>query len=190
LNSVFSLFSVVLCTFWVGHAGAADFNGRLEFTHFDLQGDVDVTCFERGEIKRAYHQCSGYLLNPGAYAHFYHNSSAPADRVTVSTVHKNGKIVQKRSAWDQEKRRSNDAFNLWVWTVFQRPLLELGANVVSFELTRNGRSLEKGEMTVQVRDGGLRQCRYRRITTGNASMCNSSAAACSEYFDLENNCVY
>jgi hypothetical protein len=169
---------------------ATSFDGRREFTHIDLRGAVDVTCFDGGQVKRSYHQCSGYLLQPRAYAHFYHNTEVQADRVALTVQHQNKETVQKRSTWDNANKRSTDAFNLWVWTVFQRPLLELGENVISFDLTQAGRSVARGDFKVSVKDGGVRECRYRRITTGNEQLCENAMSACTEYFDLENNCVY
>lgn len=169
---------------------AADFNGHREFTHVDLVGDVDVTCLGGGQIGRRSFQCSGYMLNPQMFSRFHHEFDGQADRVTLSTQHRNNKTVRKSSDWDQSKQRSKDAFNLWVSTVFQRPLLQMGLNTISYDLTRSGRSVESGTFMVRVNDGGTRQCRYRRITTTDSTLCENGNIACGDYFELENNCEY
>lgn len=169
---------------------AADFEGQTEFTHFDLSGLYSVTCYDRGERKYALHQCRGYLLNPFGWAHFHHDPQGEVDRVELSTVNKEGKQIRKKSAWDTARNRSEKEINLWTWTVFQRPLLEIGENQVRYSLSKQGRTVENGSFQVIVHDGGARSCRERSTSTGSAQLCDSYAIACDEYFRLENNCVY
>lgn len=167
---------------------AADFEGETEFTHYDLQGFYRVTCFGGGRSETAYHQCRGYLLDPFSFGYFTHDTDEMVDRVHLSTVNKDGKTINKRSDWNAEEGRSQKRINLWVKTLFQRPLLEIGDNQVSYRLTSSGEIVDAGEFQVMVHDGGVRTCRDRSTTTGDMNLCESYSRACDEYFRMENNC--
>lgn len=189
MNRVFlRILSILILTFGY-QAYSADFQGHNEFTHYDLEGTYRVTCVARG-VETVFHQCRGYLLNPFNFGYFNHETDKSADRVELSTVNKEGKTIKKRSDWNQAKGRSKKRINLWVWTVFQRPLLEIGDNQVSYALTRRGQVMESGEFNVTVHDGGLRSCQSRSTTTTDKTLCENRSFACEDYFRQENNCDY
>lgn len=185
---VFLKFLSVFAIVFIPAAQAADFEGQTEFTHFNIEGFYRVSCFDRGRVEHVTHRCRGYLLNPFSFAYFQHDVEEEVDRVHLSTINKEGKRITKRSSWNAKENRSQKRINLWVETVFQRPLLEIGDNQVVYNLTRRGQTVDSGEFDVLVHDGGLRTCRDRSASSGNMNLCESYSMACSEYFRLENNC--
>ena len=187
--SVFIL-SLMIGAFGAPVAFAVDFEGHTQFTNIDLEGEFWVRCSGEGRVKRAYHQCRGYILNPiGAWARFSDDSGIQADRVELQTTRKDtGRVITKRMKWDSRAGETSRAVNLWTWTLFQRPLLEMGDNEVRYAYTKNGQRVGEGSVFVNVRDGGVRSCETQSYSTVNMSMCNNMAYACDFYFNRQNNC--
>ncbi|MCB0408228.1 MAG: hypothetical protein KDD34_08495 [Bdellovibrionales bacterium] len=170
---------------------AASFDGRTEFTHFDLQGEFSVSCMSGQERGHAIYQCRGYLMEPSSFAYFYHDPNASVERVELSAMNKKGQKILKKSNWNSQENRTEKRINLWVETLFQKPLLELGDNKVQFVFfNKKNQIVESDEFMVRVDNGGLRECHSRSHFTSDMQMCNSGAFACDEYFYLENDCNY
>ncbi len=170
-------------------ASGADFQGQREFTHVELEGRYRVTCFGGQQTKSQTHFCRGYLLHPFSWAHFNHVTNKPVTRVELTNQKQNGKTVRKKSQWDASNNRSEKKINLWVETLLQNPLLEMGDNQISYELWVDQTSVETGVVNVKVNDGGLRQCQDYSETTSDQNLCDSPSQACRRFFQLQNNCL-
>lgn len=137
-------------------------------------GNVWVNC--AGQPSELRH-CAGYDLEPGMYTRLI--SGADADRFEVEALHADGDTVKKKGKFNADSGKS-DRINLWIRTLFQRPLLSMGENTVRYTLTKKGNVVEQGEFTVRVESGARTQCRTGTIFTGGS--CGSQGYVCDEYF--------
>lgn len=138
-------------------------------------GNVWVNCSNgRNELRH----CAGYDLEPGMYTRLI--SGADADRFEVEALHADGSTRTKKGKFNSEEGRS-DSINLWIATLFQRPLLEMGENTIRYTLTKSGDVVEQGEFTVRVESGARQVCPTGTIwNPGND--CGSTAYVCDMYF--------
>ena len=82
-----------------------------------------------------------------------------------------------------EMVKSRRRFNLWLSSLFQRPLLKRGMNSIQWELTNDGQVKESGEFEVEVvPNARTLQCDRRLLTSSRLSDCRGYASACSYYF--------
>lgn len=171
-------------------ANAAGLSGGPQFSTQNIEGRLSVQCLSTtpGPSYGAA-TCRGQVLNPGEYS-FFVGPVIDADKVTLVATHADGsKSKAKTENYDGAKGKSKKSFNLWISTVFQRPLLEYGANEVRYTLTKNGSSVEEGTFTVNVVDGGRAVCqRTGFYTSSDSSDCSSPQNFCSRYFSENNYC--
>ncbi|MBL7686904.1 MAG: hypothetical protein JNJ49_02645 [Bdellovibrionaceae bacterium] len=161
------------------------FEGGNDFQYFGAVGNVSVQCFPSGGAPSgptsAYYRCDGYSFSPAEEARFI-GPIADADEVTLVATHADRSTRSKSGSYDGRKGQSDDRFNLWISTVFQRPLLKMGANTVDWTLKRKGKSVTKGSFVANVKDNGDLQCPNASETSWDMNDCISSARVCSNYF--------
>lgn len=186
---------LIILSFLVGAliippAFAVDFEGATEFTNITLEGSFRVTCQNGREFRQANHYCRGYILNPtGSFARLTDDSGVVADRVELQTTRKDGgRVIKKRMRWDAANGQTERDVNLWVRTLFQRPLLEMGDNEVRYAYTKNGQRVKEGSFFANVAQGEARSCEPRTLHTGNLFFCENYGSACNHYFTQQNNC--
>lgn len=157
----------------------AGFKAGSSFTAFNIEGALTVSC--PGEIK--HFSCRGYDLNPAMRSRFYSTSGVDADKVNLVVTRANGSTKDKSSKFNSETGESKKSFNLWIRTLFQRPLLKLGVNTVTYELLKDDQVVESGEFTVNVEKGETKYCDngwYRSSTNHDCSM---QSTMCSRYIN-------
>lgn len=161
------------------------FEGGNDFQYFGAVGNVSVQCFPSDGAPSgptsAYYRCDGYSFSPAEEARFI-GPIADADEVTLVATHADRSTRSKSGSYDGRKGQSDDRFNLWISTVFQRPLLKMGANTVEWTLKRKGKSVTKGSFVANVKDNGDLQCPNASETSWDMNDCISSARVCSNYF--------
>lgn len=161
------------------------FEGGNDFQYFGAVGNVSVQCFPSGGAPSgptsAYYRCDGYSFSPAEEARFI-GPIADADEVTLVATHADRSTRSKSGSYDGRKGQSDDRFNLWISTVFQRPLLKMGANTVEWTLKRKGKSVTKGSFVANVKDNGDLQCPNASETSWDMNDCMSSSRVCSNYF--------
>lgn len=133
--------------------------------------------------------CRAEILNPGEYSYFI-GSKIDADHVTLRATREDGSVSKaKTEAYDGEKGKSKKSFNLWISTVFQRPLLGFGKNTVKYTLTKDDATVESGTFIVNVVDGGRATCqRVGYYTSQSTNDCSMPQNLCSRYFSENNYC--
>ncbi len=152
------------------------FEAGTVFTSTTVSGQVWVNCQSRPSELR---YCAGYDLDPGMYTRLV--SGADADRFVVEALHEDGKVVKKKGKFNAESGKS-DSINLWIRTLFQRPLLAMGSNLIRYTLTKKGDVVEQGEFNVRVDSGARQVCRTGTVwSPGND--CGSTSYVCDMYFD-------
>ena len=160
---------------------AVQFEGGNNFTSNIRQGEVHVYCNDNGSHDSNHFYCTEERLSPGEFVGIVTEETIDADEVKLTAEWIDGTIRRKRGDYSTEKK-SSETFNLWVSTLFQRPLLSYGTNKISYEFTKDGSTVSSGEFTATVEIGATVQCPYRVMHSNNAIDCRSSGHICSQYF--------
>lgn len=150
-----------------------------------VEGDISVTCFSPEGTRTARFRCTESYLNPSDFSRVITESNVDADKVVLT--YKDGKKTRTKSS-KFSGNRSKSEFNLWIWTLTQRPLLDLGENEISYELTKKNSVVESGSFTVNVEATPTRYCRHRSYTSTNANDCTNGSNVCGQYFREQNFC--
>jgi len=169
-----------------GLALAAGFSQGDLFVSTNLQGNVTVFCQTDDFPRSVSYQCETDILDPAEFDYFKLDESFDISQVTLRS-RANKRNVKQTRKYNTEKNRSAKRFNLWIRTLTQKPLLQLGENTISYEATKNKKLVKAGEFNVTVEEGQPRRCRSRIIHSANPNYCRGGrTAACNEYFSLEN----
>ena len=151
------------------------------FTRTQLDGYVTVRCQGNSEG----HRCREVLWSPAVYAYFEMEPGVDADKVILNAIHEDGSTRDKKSKFKKDIGRSKKRFNLGVWSLFQRPLLEGGKNIIEYTLLKRKKVVLTGSFEVYVRTAEGRYCdsEYRYFND-----CSSSQVVCRDYFRRHNYC--
>lgn len=167
------------------------FSGGDVFQAVDLEGEISLTCQEPGTGRTEYSQfrCTGEILEPGEFSWFMGPRGVAADQVELSAIHEDGSSRTKSEKYDEVAGRTSSTVNLWVWTLLQRPLLEMGRNTVNYRLTKGTRETSSGKFEVRVERAPTRTCRFRRsYFSSNMQDCQTGGGWCGQYFGDESYC--
>lgn len=157
----------------------------VNFTAVPIQGQVTVYCAEGAS---AGYSCRDTALEPVSYDYFVGPQGVVADQVLIRSSRADGSVRERVSEYDASAGRSKEAFNLWISTPFQRPLLQTGSNKVDFTMKSHGQTLSQGEFTVMVRTGAARECPSTHYNSAEAIDCQSQYTVCQRYFEQFQNC--
>lgn len=180
-----AFFPILSAAAWAGTTG---FTAGNEFTSADLQGDLRMSCQEGGQNEHAFHTCEANVLDPAEFSYFTTAPGGTADTVTLIATHEDGSTREKTESYDPAKGRSTGSFNLWIYTLFQRPLLHPGVNRIHFKLTHGGVVEREGDFVATVQTGKPRTCDYRFEFSNSLMDCRNSSSACDRYFRDQNWC--
>jgi hypothetical protein len=171
-------------------AAPGGFKNGNHFEYKSAIGDVSVHCPQTGGGAPpgtptgptfAQHRCYGYIFNPGDQD-FFVGPLVNADEVELVSVRADGSKRSKKSEYDSSTGQSKERFNLWIETLFQKPLLKMGRNDVNWVLRRNGKVVQGGSFIAEVFDRGDLRCPSTTETSWEPSDCQSSGRICSDYF--------
>jgi hypothetical protein len=184
----FSLFTLTLSlifslTTFAGETGLSIGN---ELESISLRGRMLLKC--PGDS--VFVTCYGNVLSPSSASHFQYSEEIDADKVILKATQENGRVRTKKSRYDAQKMRSKKRFNLWIGSLLQRPLLDMGENRVDFKLLKNDTVVKEGTFYANIsanREG--RTCRSAIVYSNNRTDCNGSGRNyCGHYFRQENYC--
>ncbi|MDO9183425.1 MAG: hypothetical protein Q7U04_13505 [Bacteriovorax sp.] len=174
----------------IGVACATGLSGGEQYSAQSIEGRLTVQCFG-GSPGPSYGtaNCRSQILNPGEYSYFV-GTKIDADHVSLKASREDGSFSKtKTEEYDSEKGKSKKSFNLWIATVFQRPLLGFGKNTVHYVLSKNGNTVEQGDFIVNVVDGGSAVCQRAGLYTSQTSNdCSMPQNLCPRYFSENNYC--
>lgn len=148
-----------------------------EFTAQDFVGSFTLFC-PRGSQRVT---CSGYGLSPAEFDYLVFPGNTDADEVELTRISSRGDQRSKTSKVRSGEGRSQKRFNLWIRTLFQRPLLVMGNNTIKYEFSKNGKTTDQGEFSVMVKEGPTKYCSHV-ILNGTENDCNNPTPLCSTYF--------
>ncbi len=155
-----------------------------------IEGDVTVQCNGfGGQFESATFACSEELLDPNEYAKFQGHKGADADLVILKATHEDGSVREKNEGFDSSTGLSKDTFNLWISTLFQRPLLDMGKNEILYTLKKSGNLVLMGNFTANVKRTATRYCtRHGFYNSNDINDCRFSNNICDRYFYENNYC--
>lgn len=167
----------------------AGFKNGNTFDYKSAVGDVSVHCPNTGGglpggpsgPTFANYRCYGYSFSPGDTDYFV-GPKVNADEVELVAIRADGSRRSKKSEYESAKGQSKDTFNLWIETLFQKPLLKMGRNDVTWTLKRSGRTVQTGSFIAEVFDRGNLRCPAASETSWDPSDCQNSGRVCSDYF--------
>lgn len=167
----------------VASAQVAGFDRGNVFQYRPAYGEVSVSCpaADPGVPSYITHSCYGYSFSPATSAHFV-GPRVAADEVELVSRRADGTIEAKSSDYGGSRGVSTDAFNLWIETFYQRPLLRLGRNDVHWTLKRRGRPVQSGHFLADVLSPSSLTCPRAHETSWDGSRCRSARLACDDYF--------
>lgn len=170
-------------------AAEVEFKAGNHFESVNLSGSVGLWCpSNRVEGQKSSYRlvnCRANMLLPSEFSKVAYNGSAAADEISLSVTQGSGKRVTKNARL--KNGVSTKSINLWVRTLFQRPLLDFGTNQVEYSVTNNDSLVAAGTFDVYVDSLPDRSCRHRNYSVTSPSDCNA-LSICDRYFRDENYC--
>jgi hypothetical protein len=175
----------------VSASESTGFQSGSRFFVEKVSGDLVVNCQEQysppfnGGPFFGSARCTGFIMNPTDFDYFV-GPNVDADHVSLWAEYEDGtKSKEKTEKYlpgvpENGSGRSKGAFNLGTRTLFQKPLLSFGRNIIHYALTKKKAVIQSGEFVVNVIDGGSRQCpRYGRYYSPDSSGCSFPERYCS-----------
>lgn len=157
-----------------------------------VSGKVTVYCppspISAKEISTTYN-CQNILLEPSAYDYFVGPAGLVADNFTLQVTREDGSTRAKTDKYDGIQTRSTSMMNLWISTLFQRPLLKKGRNKISYTLVQDKAAVGQGQFEVLVQEEPARECPVSQYVSTDPVDCNSAYSVCERYFLQYNNCT-
>ena len=166
----------------IGFATGAD------FTASQIEGRVSVNCSGFNSAGHAEYLCRSIVLEPVVYDFFLGPRDARAKKISLFVQHQDGSDRERTTDYDGLNGKSRDAFNLWISTLFQRPMLELGTNTVTYTLSDGKNEVVRGTIGVKVNQGARRTCPSATYDSIDINDCNSQYSVCQRYFEEFRNC--
>lgn len=159
-----------------------------------IQGQVRVVCDGFNGSGTAQYNCRDVVLSPNPYDYFVGpqvSSDFGNERVELVATHEDGTVRVKSASYDAPRGKSREAFNLWISTIFQKPLLGYGTNNVRYKIYTAERTSEiqsEGLFVVTVQKSAGRTCPSVEYTSTDYNDCNSQYSICQRYFDQYKYC--
>lgn len=150
-----------------------------------LQGQVQVTCSGFNGEGTASYNCRDVVLEPQSYDYFVGPRDSRLKWVDLVSVRQDGTTRVKTASYDGAVGRTNEALNLWISTIFQKGLLGLGKNEISYKIYASDNTREAivtGTFQAVVNRLPTRQCATGSYTSSDISDCNSQYSVCQRYF--------
>lgn len=161
------------------------FSQGNQFHSSHLQGKVTVFCDSGVEATYA---CNDTVLDPVSYDYFIGPQGVKAEEVSLTSTRADGSRRDRTEAYNSNGPRSMSAFNLWISTLFQRPLLALGINKIDYRLMSTGKIVDQGKFLVNVVYGEARTCPTTQYNSADPSDCQSPYTVCQKYFEQYDYC--
>lgn len=126
--------------------------------------------------------CYDQSLSPANFTRLVSEEFIDADRYWIEATFENGKKKTKDGKFKRRKRRSS-TINLWVRSVFQRPLLRYGINEIRYKLYKKKELVLEGSFDVSVETGEYYQCGFGFLYYNNNNACFNQYQVCSDYLN-------
>lgn len=176
----------LICSFAQANAS---FSRGNELVATSIQGQVQVDCNGFNGISSATYTCRDIVLEPNPYDYFVGPKDPRVDKVDLVALREDGSSRSKLMGYDGLRGKSREAVNLWISTIFQKPLLAYGLNTIRYKVYSENNGVQyEGNFNVTVKRGSARQCRSMQYDSSDINDCNSQYSICQRYFEETNNC--
>lgn len=159
------------------------------FQSIAISGQVTVTCNGFSGYGQNTYNCRDVTLEPSTYDYIAGPRDQSIDEIKLISKQESGSVVKKNEDFDGRSGRTENAVNLWISTLFQKPLLRDGRNIISYELLAKGVSKQSGEFAVQVTRGKPRVCPNATYNSIDFNDCQAQYSICQRYFKENNFCI-
>lgn len=132
--------------------------------------------------------CTELVMEPSPYDYFRGPRGLSASELVLTATREDGTSKSKTIPYDSRSFRTADSINLWISTLFQRPLLKEGRNKLIYTLIQGSTTVSQGELEAIVQNGPPRQCPRTTYNSINPQDCVSPYSVCQRYFSQYNNC--
>jgi len=186
----FTILSLLLLTPPAFADSTIGFHTGNEFISRLIRGRVTVRCrVPGGGFETTYHLCQAEILDPSEWAYFQGHKGIDAEEVYLTATHEDGSTREKNESFDPATGLSKGKFNLWIATLFQRPLLNLGKNAIHYSLKKDKQNILEGDLIAEVKRAETRTCSDGSYFSSNPSDCRSpDNNVCGYYFRDKNYC--
>lgn len=178
----------IVAIFFSIQSFAASFGGQTQFVTLPVRGDLHLTCQSGGQMKTNWVTCSDLRLSPWEIGYFNAEKDVDANEVAIVSQRADGKKVEKTVGYNSAEGKSEKRVNLWIETLFQTALLDVGNNPISYELKKDGVVKASGQFNVEVKEGELKTCPDGDIYSFDMHDCDFPSTACDRYFNQYNWC--
>lgn len=167
---------------------AQTFTSGTQFYSYFLEGQVDLTCSDGREVQNIVFDCQESSLEPANYTYFVGPVGTIADEVKLVSVASDATSSTKTVEYDNATGMSAEKVNLWISSLFQKPLLKSGVNKIYYFLYQNSKVVNQGKFQVEVISAGSRACSKQKLYSSNISDCGSQYSICQTYFQQNQQC--
>jgi hypothetical protein len=170
---------------------AQSFAKGNNYTIQPLQGQVQVMCpasVPNSGPQTAFYSCYQESISPALRDYFVGPKGLDVDEVVLRATHADGSTRSKDFDYDSQAGRTKKTVNLWVSTLFQRPLLEAGKTRIDWTLTKRGSPVQSGTFEVTTSVNRALTCPGGYYNSMDPNDCVSSMNACNAYFAQQSNC--
>lgn len=175
----------------VSFGSVVGFSNGNDLSASPIQGKVIVNCQSGTASSNAVYQCRDIALDTKPYDYFIGAYDPRIDRVDLLAVKEDGSSTLKTSPYNGIQGQSREAFNLWISTPFQKPLLAFGKNLVQIRYFSGGNPIQTNgaeSFIVTVKRGPLRACQTAQYTSADLNDCSSQYSICQQFFRDQQYC--
>jgi len=161
-------------------------SGDHFFVH-SVYAEVRVHCHTPSENRTIVYDCHESVLLPTEVDFFNGPRGTRANELILLKIQdpKSKRVAE----YNPQIGQSRNQINLWMRSVFQRPLLNLGANLIEFELFENRVSVGKGTFSVLVSRGSSLNCTHTGVYQSNKiEDCQYPQKFCEDFIKVNNYC--
>lgn len=159
------------------------------FQSVAISGQVTVICNGFSGYGQNTYNCRDITLEPSTYDYVTGPRDPNIDEIKLISKQESGTIIKKTEDFEGRTGRTENAINLWISTLFQKPLLRDGRNIISYELLSKGVVKQSGEFSVQVTRAQSRVCPNTTYNSIDFNDCQAQYSICQRYFKENNFCV-
>lgn len=156
-----------------------------------VEGQVRVTCDGFNGNGATSYECRDVVLEPSAYDYFVGPRGLAVSKVELISMREDRSTRTKAMGYNAEHGSSSELINLWIASIFQKPLLSVGKNTITYRLysSRDAQKVvAEGTFQVSVQRGESRQCPVAHYVSHDSNDCSSQYSICQKYFTEFNNC--
>jgi hypothetical protein len=161
-------------------------SGEQFFVH-SAYAEIRIQCQTPSDIMTTTYDCHESILLPTELDFFNGPQDTRASKVTL--VNSQDPRTKRIADYDPKAGQSTTQINLWMRSVLQRPLLNLGTNLIEYELFEGNASITKGTFLVSVTRGNSLNCKNTGSFQSNKiEDCQNPQRFCAEFIRVNNYC--